>query len=644
LVWLWAAALVAVTGAWAKPTTPEQAKTVVLNWLSLDALPLGAAMGRQIKEIQTFNHGEAPAYYVLYLNPAGLVLVPADDLVEPIIGFLPAGQYDPSPANPLGALVSRDIPGRVLLARAVEAKGLEALAPETPQTQAQRKWGLLLQPSLGPEALEFGTGSISSIRVAPLVQSRWFQGAVNGQNCYNYYTPHNYICGCVATAVAQLMRYWQWPQQGIGKLQMTYYVDLNPQTGDTRGGDGAGGPYDWANMVLDPQGSGVDETQRQAIGALTYDIGLSVHMNYTAGESDADFSEFALINTFGYSNAIYGYNHMVNLPAAIRDAMVNPNLYAQYPVLFGIIGDPGGHAVVCDGYGYNSATMYHHLNLGWAGGDDAWYNLPTVDTSQGTFDTVISCIYNIYKPGTGSGSGEIIAGRVTDAGGSPLNGVTVSASGGYTATTDANGIYALAQVPKSTTFTVSASKAGYSFSSQSVTTGATKNYSTTTGNQWPIDFVGSALPAPTLNEALDNTKLSFSTGGNANWYGQRTTSYYGGSAAQSGAIVDTQSSQLVTTVTGPGILSFYWKVSSEKAPAGEFYDFLGVWIGSTLKGYIDGEVDWTKVTLAIPAGIHTVTWKYTKDLYDSSGSDCGWVDKVVYTRSGLASVLPLLLY
>ena len=57
---------------------------------------------------------------MVYLNPAGFVIVSADDMVEPIIGFLPEGQYDPSPDNPLGAMVSQDLPGRVLAARQME--------------------------------------------------------------------------------------------------------------------------------------------------------------------------------------------------------------------------------------------------------------------------------------------------------------------------------------------------------------------------------------------------------------------------------------------------------------------------------------------------------------------------------------------
>lgn len=310
LIWLLGAVLLAVPGAWAKPTTPQQAQTAVMNWLGLDAVPLGAPMGRQVKEVQTFKHEGAPAYYVVYLNPAGLVILPADDLVEPVICFMPSGSYDPSPANPLGALVSRDLPGRVLEARAVEAKGKEALTPDTPQAQAQRKWDLLTQPT-GPKASEFGVSSISDVRVASFVGSRWDQSTVSGNACYNYYTPkygdgnaNNYPSGCVATAMSQLIRFWEWPSSGIGVNAFSIKVDSSWQTAYTRGGNGSGSAYDWANMTLVPNSS-TGSTQRAAIGALTYDAGLSVNMQYTASSSGTDTLQAAtaLKNTFGYSNA-----------------------------------------------------------------------------------------------------------------------------------------------------------------------------------------------------------------------------------------------------------------------------------------------------------------------------------------------------
>lgn len=213
-----AVTLFSATGAWAFPTTADQARTVVQNWLGLESLPMSTPLGGQVKEVQTFydTAGE-PSYYAVYLDPAGLVLVPADDLVEPIIGFLPEGTYDPSPTNPLGALVSQDIPGRVAKAREIEARAQqtsEAPAPETARVKARSKWDRLSNSSAN-QNVEQGVTGISDVRVSPFVQSRWNQAGADGSipnpNCnyptYNYYTPPNapgntanYVCGCVATA------------------------------------------------------------------------------------------------------------------------------------------------------------------------------------------------------------------------------------------------------------------------------------------------------------------------------------------------------------------------------------------------------------------------------------------------------------
>ena len=156
-------------------------------------------------------------------------------------------------------------------------------------------------------------------------------------------------------------------------------------------------------------------------------------------------------------------------------------------------------------------------------------------------------------------------------------------------------------------------------------------------------FAANVLPpgaALTLGEAVDNTSLTWTTGGNANWLGQTTTSHYGGDAAQSGNIADYQSTWIQTTVTGPINLGFYWKVSSEYG-----WDFLTFDIdGSVQPGKISGYVDWTKKMYSIPPGAHTVEWRYVKDSIWSSGSDTGWLDKVTLTTGGTPIWLfPLLL-
>ncbi len=155
-----------------------------------------------------------------------------------------------------------------------------------------------------------------------------------------------------------------------------------------------------------------------------------------------------------------------------------------------------------------------------------------------------------------------------------------------------------------------------------------------------IAIYGAAVPTLTLNQALDNAYLAFSTGGSANWFPDTTAYFYGGSAARSGAIGNSQSSWLQTTAQGPGTISFFWKVSSKAN-----YDFLEFRIDGNLKpGKISGTVGWHQKIYAIPAGSHTLSWVYVKDAYLSIGSDCGWLDRVLNTRGGrTTSILPLLL-
>ena len=72
----------------AEPTTPQQAELAVLGWLATDATPLGAILAADVKNVQTFtDSNQKPLYYIVYLRPRGFVIVPADDLVEPIVGL-----------------------------------------------------------------------------------------------------------------------------------------------------------------------------------------------------------------------------------------------------------------------------------------------------------------------------------------------------------------------------------------------------------------------------------------------------------------------------------------------------------------------------------------------------------------------------
>ena len=138
--------------------------------------------------------------------------------------------------------------------------------------------------------------------------------------------------------------------------------------------------------------------------------------------------------------------------------------------------------------------------------------------------------------------------------------------------------------------------------------------------------VKAAPPPVSLGEAVDNTDLSWSTGGDADWFGQTETYYYDGDAAESGDISDNPDTWMETTVSGPGTLSFYWKVSSESG-----YDYLRFYIDGAQQDSIAGSTSWAQKTYSIGSGSHTLTWKYIKDGSVSHGEDCGWVDKVEFS-------------
>ncbi len=136
------------------------------------------------------------------------------------------------------------------------------------------------------------------------------------------------------------------------------------------------------------------------------------------------------------------------------------------------------------------------------------------------------------------------------------------------------------------------------------------------------------IPTLPIGEAVDNTNLSWSTGGNASWFGQAEEYNNNSDAAESGNVSDEQTSYVQTTVSGPGNLSFYWRVSSE-----ESWDYLKFYIDNTLQDHISGVTSWMQQTYTISSGSHTLNWSYEKDGSISQNEDRGWLDKVVFTST-----------
>lgn len=142
------------------------------------------------------------------------------------------------------------------------------------------------------------------------------------------------------------------------------------------------------------------------------------------------------------------------------------------------------------------------------------------------------------------------------------------------------------------------------------------------------------VPAPSLPVAVNAPLLNWATSGDAAWFPEMVTTHDGAAAGHSGDIGNNQSSTLATTVTGPGIISYWWKVSSEYA------DPLIFLVDGVEQARISGEVGWTNLVFNVTNGTHTLIWRYQKDYSVAGGADAGWVDQVSYTRLEPVAVDP----
>jgi hypothetical protein len=495
--------LIGSTQGLAGPVTTMQVHQAVRTWLQQTPTPLQTPMPETIAGIETHTDTDGRVlFHEVKLDPGGFVIVAPDDLLEPVIAFAPSGSLDKNPESHLYLLLQKDL--RARLAQIVgtasgkgpRIKAASTLAPHAKWAQLMGTTNLSLLP---PQT------TIEDVRVSPLVQSLWDQAKVGSNYVYNYFTPNHYVCGCVATAMAQLMRFHQFPTSGIGVKPFKVGVGTASQTLSTRGGDGQGGAYAWSSMPL-IIGAGSSDAQRQQVGALCYDAGLAVNMHYDTNANGGSGATMysatkALRTTFQYANAILGVTGGELTGHGLTE-MVQPNLDAGYPVLFGISGTEGGHAIVCDGYGYSSGTLFHHLNMGWSGYDNAWYNLPNIATTSYTFNLIDDCVYNVFP----SGTGQILSGRITDGAGSPVSGVTVS-NGTVSALSGTNGIFALKGIASGVT-TITATKTGATYP-QAVRIAGTSQDGPNVGNVWGVDLVqgGGATPQVLPQPISQSVKL-----------------------------------------------------------------------------------------------------------------------------------------
>ncbi|MFK8048395.1 MAG: trypsin-like serine protease [Halioglobus sp.] len=163
----------------------------------------------------------------------------------------------------------------------------------------------------------------------------------------------------------------------------------------------------------------------------------------------------------------------------------------------------------------------------------------------------------------------------------------------------------------------------------------TLSFSTTDSDTPTVTAIVKAASVPPIDlaAALDGLNQEWFSGGDSAWFEESDADATGGSVARTGAVEDLENSVLVTQLSGPGTISFRWKVSSE-----EGYDRLGFLINGSLEEAIDGEVEWTSVSKELAEGQHSLSWEFRRDESEGDGMNAGFLDSVEFTTAGSTPV------
>jgi hypothetical protein len=138
---------------------------------------------------------------------------------------------------------------------------------------------------------------------------------------------------------------------------------------------------------------------------------------------------------------------------------------------------------------------------------------------------------------------------------------------------------------------------------------------------------------PGLGEALDAPKITWTTGGDSQWFWQPNNTHDNSDAAQSGPILANQSTWLQGIASGPARLSYWWSMSTESGG-----DYVSFYIDDVQQWSESGDGPWFHEVAFIPPGSHTIKWVYSKNGDTDAGQDAAWVDQVSVTPVKLPTV------
>ena len=368
--------MMAVIGSlMAGPVDQQKAQKVGTRFLSTTALSQKNA-DIKLDLVTMAVDRDATDYYVFNVsNGEGFVVIAGDDRVRPILAYSTTGKYNP---NDVADGFQYTLNGFRNEIQYVREHNLTA----TPDIVAEWK-------SVS-ETGSLNRGGQTRAVVEPLCHSIWNQNYPWNSQCPpcvdTLGNGGHVFAGCAATAMGQVMKFWDWPAVGNGSH--SYNADgIGPLTanfGETEY------HFELIPLALDSTSS---EEEIYYVAQLLYHLGIALDMQYSAVGSGANALSVytALQSYFRYSRDFievnagdlipgYGYTNE-EWAQMLKDGGLDEHL----PIFYtgSDDGGAGGHAFVCDGYDEND---YFHFNWGWSGRDDAWCPIGALHTTRYDFN------------------------------------------------------------------------------------------------------------------------------------------------------------------------------------------------------------------------------------------------------------------
>lgn len=372
----------------AKEITPDQAMAIAAQKLPSEgvASTMSTSPDLTLKASIKTDSGANALYLFDSPSSATYMIVAADDNVaDPLLGY---GQYMSAD--------SADTPPALQYWLQEYANQIEWLR-EHPSQGTISASAIALQSSL-PDEVKPLLGEMAWNQSAPYYNDCPIE---NGKHC---------VTGCVATSLAQAMRYYQYPSKGTGAWSYTW-------NGQTLTATFASSTYDWDNMPIHYFANST-ATQNAAVAKLMSDLGISVSMDYGTSSSGAmtQACVYALTQNFGYDKSLRMLERSF-YGVELWEETIRAELAAGRPVVYAGQSNEGGHQFVCDGY---NADGYFHFNWGWGGECNGWF-LTTSLVPEGVGIGGYAAGYNYNQ--------SILAGMRPDQGSSSSEGMAMFGSG-----------------------------------------------------------------------------------------------------------------------------------------------------------------------------------------------------------------------